>query len=129
MARSNERDINWKQHNRQPDDQDRVRDAGAAARGHHAGGIHALGSLGIVNAPLDKAKLDRGQPDDDCHQYDGLRCRTAEVEADYAVIPDFVHQDLGRLARAPLRDVVDDAESVEEGIDDVDDEPENTGPG
>src|SRR5689334_21565244 len=83
---------------------------------------HAEWALGIMNSAFDKAELDRGQPDDDCHQYDGLRRRAAEIEPDHAVVPDFIDKNLGRLRRAALRHVVNDPERVEERVDDVDDE-------
>src|SRR5256885_3492373 len=77
-----------------------------------------------MNSALDKAELDRGQSDDDCHQYDGLRRRAAEIEPDHAVVPDLVDKDFGRLGGAPLRHVMDDPERVEERVDDIDDEQE-----
>src|SRR6266581_9242411 len=80
-----------------------------------------------MNSALDKAELDRGQPDDDRHQYDGLRRRAAEIEPDHAVVPDLVDEDLGRLGGAALRHVMDDPEGVEKRIDDVDDEQEKAG--
>src|SRR5256885_10024243 len=77
-----------------------------------------------MNPALDKAELDRGQPDDDRHQYDGLRRRAAEIEPDHAVVPDLVDKDFGRLGGAALRHVMDDPEGVEERVDDIDDEQE-----
>src|SRR5712692_7656379 len=81
----------------------------------------------VMHPALDEAELDRGQPDDDRHQYDRLRRRAAEVEADDAVVPDLVDEDLGRLCRTALGYVVDDPERVEKRIDDVDDEEEEAG--
>src|SRR5579864_3598808 len=51
----------------------------------------------VMHPALDKAELDRGQPDDDRHQHDRLCRRAAEIEADDTVVPDLVDEDLGRL--------------------------------
>src|SRR6266851_2801673 len=81
-------------------------------------GMAGFGGSCVMHPALDKAELDRGQPDDDRHQDDRLRRRAAEIEADDAVVPDLVDEDLGRLGGSALGHVVDDAEGVEEGIDD-----------
>jgi len=73
-----------------------------------------------VHPPFDKAELDRGQRDDNRHQDHRLRRRAAEIEADDAVVPHLVNEDLGRFGRPALGHVVDDAEGVEEGVDDID---------
>ena len=50
-----------------------------------------------MHPALDKAELNRGQPDDDRHQDHRLRRRAAEIKPDDPVIPDLVDEDLGRL--------------------------------
>src|SRR5713101_1287801 len=90
-------------------------------------GMTKSGCSCVMHPALDKAELDRGQPDDDRHQDDRLRRRAAEIEADDAVVPDLVDEDLGRLRRTALGHVVDDPERVEKRIDDVDDEQEKAG--
>src|SRR5215471_14375837 len=86
-----------------------------------AGSRGGAGSC-VMHPALDKAELDRGQRDDDRHQHRRLRRRAAEVEPDDAVVPDLVDEDFGRLRRAALGYVVDDAERVEKRVDDVDDD-------
>src|SRR5262245_3838157 len=79
----------------------------------------------IVNPPLDVAELHDGQGDDD---EDGRLCgRDAEILATETVLVDLEDQDLGRLTRPALGERIDDAERVEEGIDDVDDHQEEAG--
>src|SRR2546421_11877637 len=68
----------------------------------------------VMHPALDEAELDRGQGDDDPHQDDRLRRRAAEIEPDDAVVPDLVDEYLGCLGGAPLGDVVDHPEGVEE---------------
>src|SRR3546814_6052059 len=81
----------------------------------------------VVDLALDEAELDDGEADDDDHEDDGLRGRAAEILADEAVGVDLVDEDLGRFAGAALGHGVDDAEGVEEGVDEVDDDEEEGG--
>ena len=69
----------------------------------------------------------RGQRDDDDHQDHRLRRRAAEIAAEPAVVVDLVDEGLGRLAGPAAGHGVDDAERVEERVDDVDDEQEERG--
>jgi len=63
-----------------------------------------------MHPALDKAELDCGQRDDDRHQDHRLRRRTAEIEADDAVVPDLVDEDLSCMP--PL---VDRARAIDLG--------------
>src|SRR5215212_10696267 len=76
---------------------------------------------------LDVAELDGGEADHDDHQDHGLRGRAAEIAAEAAVGIDLVDERLRRPTGAAARHGVDDAEGMEEGIDDIDDEKEESG--
>ncbi len=76
---------------------------------------------------LDEAELHHRQRDDDDHQDHRLRRGAAEVGRLHAVVVDLVDQDLGRLPGPALGGRVDDAEGVEEGVDDVHHQQEEGG--
>src|SRR5712664_41364 len=84
-------------------------------------------TISVLDLPLDEAELRHGQRDDDHHQHYRLRRGAAKVRRLHTVVVDLVDQDLRCARRAALRDGVDDAESLEERVHDVDHQEEEGG--
>src|ERR1700682_1369892 len=84
-------------------------------------------TISVLDFPLDEAKLRDGERHDDQHQDHRLGGRAAKVRRLHPVVIALVDQDLRGACRAALRDGVDDAESLEERINDIDDEEEEGG--
>src|SRR5450432_1688542 len=95
-----------------------------AAPPRGAANEESVGVPSVVHFLLDEAELDDGERDDDRHQHHRLRRRATEVERLEAIVVDLVDEDRRVLARASFGRRIDDAEGVEEGVDNVDDEQE-----
>ena len=88
------------------------------------GGHHVLL---ILHALFDKAELENGQRHDHDHQYHRLRCRSAQIKRLEAIVINLVNQNGCVLARPALRGGIDNAESVEKGINHVHDQQKESG--
>ena len=102
----------------------RPRSAAGGRRGRAWG---CARSLGVLHAPFEIAELNDRQPDDQDHQDDRLGRRQAEDRGRGSRRNRSCRPGRRSRRRARPRSAMDDAERVEEGLDDVDDEQEEGG--
>src|SRR5215813_9381361 len=87
-------------------------------------GLFSTMATSVVNPALDEAELHERQRHHNGQQHDRLNRRSAEIERFEPIPEHLVDQDRGGCARAAAGGGVNDAERIEERVDDVDDEKE-----